>query len=659
VPTYYLRPINTISNTGVALTGAAQVSTAWSDNTDASFGDVSTGDSAEVGLPALTEAPDGEQVVGYRIRVRALTIVSVSNQPPFFASLKLGATTLSQANLFETGPSPAEWVSVPVRAPQEYGRTANMSIRIDAGGANTTRFYEVWLEVLTVRTPRVDLLHPTPGTRICQSPVALFQVAALDTINEPFSQVAAAWMSEEQFLNNQSRLTFADLITNGAQTGSVSSIVGGSVAINTKNDPITSFYTPISADSQFCAIGVQQELAAVQYPAFGNLNGYLEPGRYYLAFFPASLIPGASVELGITGPLIFGPWDVEDTQDEIEGGQLGCGSWRFFLAERDGTLIEEIDGSLRYSVQVDNTSTASFTTGISALSPTCSATLSGAIPWEFQLRAYRDDVLLFAGPIIDITDDTTGTVTLAVKDKAAWLDRRLIFVDILVNNVDAVGLAELLVAGGFERDSVQAPNISSTRAGVAVSRQIRARDLRSVGDALRELGRSGVDFVTVGDTLYLYGVGATVTFGPCSDEALTVKSNRLLGGDSVTIATVRGAGGGPQTAAVSGTAGFTSERVGILQVVTSEPGILDSDSAAASAASRVALLKDGFRSIDATLLAGFPAVAADLIPGRLVDLRIDGWRPLVGKFRIAALNVTASNTGEQFDVTLTEVGEEQ
>ena len=653
---YTLLPNATNNLGGATLVGAGQLWQAWSDGSDASYADVSTGDVPEVQFPAFV-IPEDEVVCGYQIYVRAQTITAVANQPNFTADLRVNAGLVSAVNLFETGPSAVAYVAVPFGQNFFDPRSTNFRLRINGNSANTTRFFSVELRALTAVTPRVTLLHPKVDQQVCQSPVVLAAVESRDETT--LYGTAAAWMSEDQMRAASGNLSFDNIIANGVARGLVSGIVGGGVEYEPGKDPTTDLYTYIYPDSTTIAWGVQKEtIAQPAYPVQGNMTGYLLPGDYYLVtYYQMRQLTAGSVD-GVTGPVVLGPFHLEDDPDEVQAGTLGCDSWSYALANHDGTIAAELVGDLTYQLRLDETGTATFTTGVASLSSTCLRVLANARPWEYEMRAYRGSTLLFSGPVMDITQTSGGDITLVVGDRAKWLDRRVAPADLLSNASDATGVAEALVALAFQEDPTGAPTVQSTRSGAPVSRLIRARDLRSIGDAVRELGRSGLDWVTVGNTLYLYGIGSTAVLGPVGDGDLTITKDARLGADAQTRSFVRGAGGGPQTAPITGTATLTTD-LPLVEVVTSEPTILDQSSADASAVARVQLLSEGFRQIDVTLTSTFPAVAEDLIPGRIIDLRVGGWRPAVGLFRLGSLSVRATAAGEEWTAQLTSLGVER
>lgn len=188
-------------------------------------------------------------------------------------------------------------------------------------------------------------------------------------------------------------------------------------------------------------------------------------------------------------------------------GQLGTGVWRAGLQARgglDGIIYEIPYSELTCSRKLDDIGEASLTTLNSQLHTVHCDYFSTITPWEYELVLYRNNELVFAGPIIDITFTHT-TITLNAQDLFTWMEKRILDVDISVLYRDYSRIFAHLFAIAIGQDP--SPNIQlvTRDTGVLGSREGVGDEWRRIADEMRELTNIGLHFTTMNRTIYVFG----------------------------------------------------------------------------------------------------------------------------------------------------------
>lgn len=345
-------------------------------------------------------------------------------------------------------------------------------------------------------------------------------------------------------------------------------------------------------------------------------------------------------------------------------GPLGCAeSYQVAVMDRDGDqqIGELVDvSSLEWSRVIDDTSTAKVVVPFQG--PDCCALLGKINDWCNSLAIWRNaETLVWQGPITYLDYGRDDTI-IDAQDITAWLFKRRIreLIDFTATGLgakDLTTIAETLVRHGFAPDDPHVLDFLLTVAsGITGERQYKANS-GYVGDALVELGRTGIDFVAIGRRLILAGEIPIARLAGLTDddflgEIRVIKDGRA----AVTDATVVGKGVVGR-AAVDPPGGVC----GLLEVLVNEEEILDQESADAEAESLVAggyptplilNVPDGSQ-----LDPRAPVGINDLIPGVLIPVTSSQTcRTVAANLRLQRLNVTYGDAGESVRVTLVPPG---
>lgn len=346
---------------------------------------------------------------------------------------------------------------------------------------------------------------------------------------------------------------------------------------------------------------------------------------------------------------------------EIEAGILGCGVYEIGVFERGGaTMIGSLPfDSLAWARDLDAVSEATLQiTGISGAGAACCALLGSIKPWQHELAMYRDGTRVWAGPITTI--DVLGEVaTISARDVMQWMWIRRLRHDHAFVATDLATIFQAYVTDALTLDNSMGLVVVPTPTGVTGDRSVLALQHMIAGDQLDELSRTGVDWTTIDRSVF---VGGTVTPYPLPPTGRLVliddsfQTPPRVTTDGMQMATdwvVRGAGGGDGPDPVFGEAGGLSATFGLVDRVETNEEILDSPSAAAQAASRLALTGGGATVVSEGILSPDAGVTIDqLVPGLPVELRlVNPCLQILVDYRLASVKVTAGATQDE-QVTL-------
>lgn len=328
---------------------------------------------------------------------------------------------------------------------------------------------------------------------------------------------------------------------------------------------------------------------------------------------------------------------------------LGCGTYRVLIHPRDTltrAVLEVPWRSVTYSRVLDETSAARVQAGAGC----CEALRAVAVrPWSHTLAIYRtggggDAVRVWSGPVTAL-EDGEG-VTFDARDLSAWFERRRVHSDQLHFTTDLSTIYEAFWLDAMAPDPVPDFTLQITPAGRDADREVLADQNRMVGDELRELGRTGLDW-TVIDRVHLVGPEEIETppiatlIGEHFAEPPTISMDGL---DQVNDWVVSGTGGGAEGDEVVGVANTPFGPEGLLEGVASESSILDASSADDNAATRLARTSVPQTFIrEGQLVAKAPVAFTDLIPGARVRVALgDRCLPVLQEQRLQSVNVAVS-----------------
>lgn len=191
--------------------------------------------------------------------------------------------------------------------------------------------------------------------------------------------------------------------------------------------------------------------------------------------------------------------------------ELGCGSYRALLTERGGgnPIALLPFNQLSWNRQVDGVSSASLTVPMTSqdVYDACCAILQRADsydgevdPWAHEISIYRDDVLVWCGPITGMQGNFEE-LSFQCRDLFAHFEKRWLPVtrDVIT---DIAELFNTFAHDAYDQDT--SPNIEFV--GYAINmvnrRTVIAEDFVKASAFLSELGQDGLDFTMVGRKLY-------------------------------------------------------------------------------------------------------------------------------------------------------------
>lgn len=336
--------------------------------------------------------------------------------------------------------------------------------------------------------------------------------------------------------------------------------------------------------------------------------------------------------------------------------ELGCAQ-DYALAFHDrtgsipvGAALEPT--SLSWGRVLDDTSDAQAVVDLASVD--CCDTLSQIRTWCNDMSLYRDGALVWQGPVTEI-EYVGDTVTINAKDVTAWLARRVVhtamdFTAAGTGPLDLSLIAEALVRDAFLLDD---PGVLTyllvTLSGIPGERAYEVNQ-GYVGDELRELARTGIDFTAIGHRILLTGEGSLARLATLDDEHFAGPLRIVEDGLAATSrAIVLGEG----IVAESGGIG----PCGLLERLIKEDSIKDMVSAQAEADSLVASgqptplyleVPDGSQ-----LTPDAPVGIAELVPGVTIPVAsTQTCRDVSAVLRLTKLAVTYGAGGESVAVTL-------
>ncbi|WP_381793017.1 hypothetical protein [Streptomyces niveus] len=333
---------------------------------------------------------------------------------------------------------------------------------------------------------------------------------------------------------------------------------------------------------------------------------------------------------------------------------VGCGSHTAQIIDRDGAVVAVPDVLLEveWTRVLDDTSTARI---LVQPGDDCCAALSRVRSWRHKLALWRDNQPVWEGPILTPIWRNSGVEITAV-DIMGWLDRRVPHSDLTFADDELAEIAAVLIRDGFAPDD---PGHSVT---IIASTRIRGRreyqaDVGQIGDHLRDLAATGLDYTAVGSRILLLPEDHCARVGSLTDGDFA--DGLRIAEDGAGLATrwiVQG------SEDVTGTAGGIDPYYGLLERVVEETSILDSASATAAARSRLRASRPAPVFIDTddttTLSPDASVDVPTLVPGWCVDVSTtETCRNIAQSMKILGLKVKETGAaGETVSVQLAPSG---
>lgn len=295
----------------------------------------------------------------------------------------------------------------------------------------------------------------------------------------------------------------------------------------------------------------------------------------------------------------------------------GCGTGSARIVDRTGGTIAEANvlTELEWSRALDETSSARV-----VINPEgdCCERLGEVRSWRHSLVIFRDNELVWAGPIINI-DWRLGEVEIFAQDVSAWLARRVPHSDMSFTDVDLMTVAEALIEDGFAPDD---PGHTVQVVGPAKVKGSRSytEDVGQTLDHLLDLADTGIDFTVIGKTFVLLPEDHSASIGRLDDNDFP--EGLIVAEDGSSLGT-RWVVAGDEDGDVLGSAGGSHEYYGLLERYLEESSIPDDASATAAAASKLRASLPVPVFIDSQQVTLSPQAAVDvaqLVPGWCIDI---------------------------------------
>lgn len=352
---------------------------------------------------------------------------------------------------------------------------------------------------------------------------------------------------------------------------------------------------------------------------------------------------------------------------ESEKCVLGCGDTQAIITDaRGGRQILDITPTfsrLDYGRVLDDTSQAStdVVIGGTADGDVCCEKLGDTRTWRHALTVYRDNDLVWGpGPITNLLYGR-DTVKIIARDISAWLDKRKTRLSYTFEGISAVEIARTLIVDAMAPSDpaglVDAMIIVTPATPHLYDVTVEANIY--VGDALRELAKSILDFTVVGRSIIIseqlrYGPFARLT----DEDFLADIEVEERGLEAGTDWTVVGA-----TADVIGEAGGTDSYFGLLEGIIQDQDVTDPDYVLTEAQRALGVSNPPPVYInmpdDARLSPTAPVCLEQLVPGTLMDIDLRNvCRPISSRNRLTAVKVQLTGDDEQVGVTVSPAGPE-
>jgi hypothetical protein len=347
--------------------------------------------------------------------------------------------------------------------------------------------------------------------------------------------------------------------------------------------------------------------------------------------------------------------------------ELGCGDTVAIITDAKGgrSFIDLTSNFSRldYGRVMDDTSQSSVDVAIGGTDDgaVCCEKLGDTRTWRHALSVYRDSELVWGpGPIVNLLYGKE-IVRVVARDISAWLDKRKTRIAYTFEGISAVEIARILIVDAM------APN---DPAGLVDSMIIvtpaepKVYDVTVdaniyVGDALRELAKTIIDFTVVGRSIIIseqlrYGPYARLTDEDFLSDIEVEERGLEAGTDWTAI--------GSATTDVGETGGI-DPYFGLLEGILQDQDVTDADYLLTEAERALGVSNPPPVYInmpnDARLSPTAPVCFEQLVPGTLMDIDLrDVCRPVSQRNRLTALKVQLTGDDEQVGVTLSPAGPE-
>lgn len=190
---------------------------------------------------------------------------------------------------------------------------------------------------------------------------------------------------------------------------------------------------------------------------------------------------------------------------------LGCGIYELYFKSRGGDLFicrARNLTSVKWGRKLNETTEASFTIALNGLDDECCNCVNTVNPWEHEVSIYRDGEEVWCGPITGADIDLNNqTASYTARDLSAWFDKRWVEIRDTDVEFEEANLSEVynwLIEHAYYKEpwnmswsvpTVQVPIERTYTAAIDSDRW--AGSFPNVGNELRDLAKSGIDFTTI------------------------------------------------------------------------------------------------------------------------------------------------------------------
>lgn len=348
---------------------------------------------------------------------------------------------------------------------------------------------------------------------------------------------------------------------------------------------------------------------------------------------------------------------------------LGCPeAYGVFVAARSGhPLLTELPASsIAWSRVTDDVSEATIGLDLANGFEECCRAINGLGRYMFEIAIYRQGILVWTGPVVDIT--VQGGIQIRAEDKMSWLKVRAIHnhIDYPDPGVDVATIFNAVIADAMAPDNVPGLSATATGTGVRAAREYLPNPPQNAFDAVQELSRSGVDYTMIGPTMVAGSfVVPTPPIALLTDQSVTeLPQYELLGANFASKWIVTGAPGDDSTPGIIASYGGVDVNAGLVERIGTEDSIKDQISLNQNAKSRWELTNGPAVGQAILLLDPEAPLPIELcVPGATVRLAIgETCFPLTGTFRMKSLAVTVTSgqggPAERVELTVEPLGTE-
>lgn len=342
----------------------------------------------------------------------------------------------------------------------------------------------------------------------------------------------------------------------------------------------------------------------------------------------------------------------------MAGISLGCaGEYRAGIHLKGGRRLWSQCEPLLTAVWgrvLDDVSEAAVSVAKGDLSALCCGRIADTRPWGHELTVYRDDRLVWQGPVRKVVENRTS-FTIYGRDVFSWLDRRVNTEPYTYTDQDMSRIATQLITSVVPAGDPTgiAEYLRVADCGVIGSRAAPALSVY-VGAEVRELAAAGIDFTTLGRAIVISGELANA-----APRAVLLAGKDIIGeyeiertGDEVTWAGVIGEG-------VAGFYGGTDDFLGRVDVLVKANGAIDAGAASAQAKALVTQRRAPVTVLrlpdDSWLSPAAPITIEELLCGNRIDV-VTGddmcMLPNRHAMRIIRVSGTWTAGGERIGVSL-------